>query len=175
MMKTLTILTAVATASALPASILKDVSCQGAENVTMCEVDFHVCKTLFSVDQDEQIRKHRYKSCLDENGFNQLDDVDPEVLLTPTGPEALSLFGSEEKHKALRPDGTVDPQPFLERLTLALTDTRPDILERLLYTADSCPIKNINDWKTCVLSGCVREDLATGTTPVPTTLASENE
>ncbi|XP_037788812.1 uncharacterized protein LOC119584328 [Penaeus monodon] len=186
MIKALTLLAVVATASAIPSYYLRASSCQEAENVTMCEADLKVCEDLFTGDKDEQARKDIYNKCLDENGFSQFHDVDPEILFSPTGLEALSLFGSEEKHEALKqcvlreqgllkPDGTVDPQPFLDRLTLALNDTRPDILERLLYTAESCSVENfsqIDDWKTCVLSGCVRQDLPT---PVPTTLAPEEE
>ncbi|XP_047498854.1 uncharacterized protein LOC125045568 [Penaeus chinensis] len=186
MIKALTLLAAVTTASALPSYYLRDSSCYEAENATLCDADLKVCEDLFTGDKDEQARRDIYKKCLDENDFSQLHDVDPEILFSPTGLEALSLFGSEEKHEALKqcvlrergevqPDGTVDPQPFVDRLTLALNDTRPDILERLLYTAESCSIENfsqIDDWKTCVLSGCVRQDLPT---PEPTTDAPEEE
>ncbi|XP_063588825.1 uncharacterized protein LOC134765968 [Penaeus indicus] len=186
MIKALTLLAAVATASAIPSYYLRASSCQEAENVTLCEVDLKVCKDLFTGGREEQDRRDIYKKCLDKNGSGQLLDVDPEILFSPTGLEALSLFGSEEKHEALKqcvlrergelkPDGTVDPQPFLDRLTLALNDTRPDILERLLYTAESCSVENfsqVDDWKTCVLSGCVRQDLPT---PVPTTVDPQEE
>ncbi|XP_063588731.1 uncharacterized protein LOC134765865 [Penaeus indicus] len=179
MIKALTLLAAVVTASALPPSYFADVSCQGAENVTLCEADLQVCKDVFSVDKEWELRRHIYKSCLDENGLNHLDDVDPEILFTPTDFETLSLFGTEEKHQAVAicvlkkmvfPDGAVDTEPFLEKLTFALNDTRPDILERLLVAAESCSIENIDEWKTCVLQGCVQEE---DTTPVPTTVAPE--
>ncbi|XP_069983693.1 uncharacterized protein [Penaeus vannamei] len=177
MIKVLTLLAAAATASAIPSYYLRASSCREAENVTVCEADLQVCKDLFRGDADEQARKDVYKKCLGENGLNQLQDVDPEILFSPTGLEALSLFGSEEKHEAvkqcvlreqgvLNPNGTVNPQPFLDRLTLALNDTRPDILDRLLYTAESCSVESfsqVDDWKTCVLSGCVRQDLPTTT------------
>ncbi|XP_042878126.1 uncharacterized protein LOC122257115 [Penaeus japonicus] len=182
MIKALALLAVVAAASALPSYYLRAASCHEAENVTLCEVNLQVCKDLFTGDEDEHIRRDTYKSCLDQNGFNYLD-VDPEILFSPTESEALSLFGTEEKHQAvrecvqreqgvLRPDGTADPQPFLERLTLALNSTRPDILTRLLYTAESCSIENIDDWKTCVLAGCGQGDLPA---PVPTTLSPEEE
>ncbi|XP_047499120.1 uncharacterized protein LOC125045733 [Penaeus chinensis] len=179
MIKALTLLAAVATASALPSSYFIDVSCQGAENVTLCEADLQVCKDAFSAEKEGELRRHIYKSCLDENGLDHLDDVDPEILFTPSDSEALSLFGTEEKHEAVRicvlqklvlPDGAVDTGPFLEKLTFALNDTRPDILERLLVAAESCSIENIDEWKTCVLRGCVPEEPAT---PVPTTVAPE--
>ncbi|XP_037788814.1 uncharacterized protein LOC119584329 isoform X2 [Penaeus monodon] len=179
MIKALTLMAAVATASALPPRYFIDVSCQEAENVTLCEADLQVCKDVFSADKVGELRRHIYKSCLDENGLDHLDDVDPEILFTPTDSEALSLFGSEETQQAVRncvlqklvlPDDAVDTEPFLEKLTFALNDTRPDILERLLDTAESCSIENIDEWKTCVLLGCVQEE---STTPVPTTIAPE--
>ncbi|XP_027213477.2 uncharacterized protein [Penaeus vannamei] len=178
MIKALTLLVAAATASALPPRLFTDVSCQGAENVTLCEADLQVCKDVFSASKEDELRRHTYKSCLNEHGLDHLDDVDPEILFPPTDAEALSLFGSEEKHRAVRncvlqklvfPDGAEDVEPFLAKLILALTDTRPDILDRLLHNAESCSAPNIDEWKTCVLLGCVQDDL---TTPVPTTTAS---
>ncbi|XP_042878127.1 uncharacterized protein LOC122257116 [Penaeus japonicus] len=179
-MKALILLVAVATASALPSYYLRDASCQGAENVTLCEADLQVCRSLFTADTDEEVRRNISKSCLDQNGFSDLEDVDPEVLFSPTESEALSLFGSEEKHQAVRecvlgvslgvlgPDGTLNPQPFVETATLALNDTRPDILERITAASESCPIENIAEWETCVLSACFQWDTAA---PVPTTIA----
>jgi len=44
----------------------------------------------------------------------------------------------------VRPDGTVDPQPFLDRLTPALNDTRPDLLDRLVSGAESCSPQSVS-------------------------------
>ncbi|XP_037789274.1 uncharacterized protein LOC119584672, partial [Penaeus monodon] len=179
MIKALTLLAAVVTASALSSYYLRTTSCQKAEDVVLCEADIRVCEDLFTGDKDEEVRIAINKKCLEKNGFGQLHDVDPETLFRPAGLQVLTLIGSEEKHEALKqcvlrergllkPDGTVDPQPFLDRLTLALNDTRPDILERLLSTAESCSVENISqidDWKTCVFSGCVTRLESTTITP----------
>ncbi|ROT75750.1 hypothetical protein C7M84_005691 [Penaeus vannamei] len=154
MIKALTFLAAVAAVSASPQQFLKDVTCEGADNVTSCEADLQVCKNLFAIEHDEQTRREIYRKCLDVNGFSHLDDVDPELLFSPTDAQALALFGSEENHLAVkqcvlqergevRPDGTVDPQPFLDRLTPALNDTRPDLLDRLVSGAESCLLQSV--------------------------------
>ncbi|XP_069983464.1 uncharacterized protein [Penaeus vannamei] len=181
MMKALTFLAAVAAVSASPQQFLKDVSCVGADNVTSCEADLQVCKNLFAIEHDEQTRREIYRKCLDVNGFSHLDDVDPELLFSPTDAQALALFGSEENHLAVkqcvlqergevRPDGTVDPQPFLDRLTPALNDTRPDLLDRLVSGAESCSPQSIEEWEACIFYECFLGDF---TTPVPTTVVPE--
>ncbi|ROT84010.1 hypothetical protein C7M84_022799 [Penaeus vannamei] len=181
MIKALIFLAAVAAVSASPHEFLKYVSCEGADNVTSCEADLQVCKNLFAIEQDEQTRRQTYKKCLDENGFSHLDDVDPEVLFSPTDAQALALFGSEENHLAVkqcvlqehgefRPDGTVDPQPFLDRLTPALNDTRPDLLDRLVSGAEFCPTENFIEWEVCIFMECFQRDFST---PVPTTVVPE--
>nr|XP_027213481.1 uncharacterized protein LOC113806531 [Penaeus vannamei] len=181
MIKALTFLAAVAAVSASPQQFLKDVTCEGADNVTSCEADLQVCKNLFAIEHDEQTRREIYRKCLDVNGFSHLDDVDPELLFSPTDAQALALFGSEENHLAVkqcvlqergevRPDGTVDPQPFLDRLTPALNDTRPDLLDRLVSGAESCLLQSIEEWEACIFYECFLGDF---TTPVPTTVVPE--
>ncbi|XP_063588824.1 uncharacterized protein LOC134765967 [Penaeus indicus] len=165
MIKALTFLAAVAVVSASPSYFLKNASCEGAENVTSCEADLQVCKNIFATEHDEQIRSEIYRKCLDKNGFSHLDDVDPEVLFSSTDTQALALFGSKENHVALkqciqqergelRPDGSVDPQPFLDRLTPALNDTRPDLLDRLVYGTESCSTESIKEWEVCIFYTC---------------------
>ncbi|ROT75749.1 hypothetical protein C7M84_005690 [Penaeus vannamei] len=140
-----------------------------------------VCKYLFATEHDEQTRREIYRKCLDVNGFSHLDDVDPELLFSPTDAQALALFGSEENHLAVkqcvlqergevRPDGTVDPQPFLDRLTPALNDTRPDLLDRLVSGAEFCLLQSIEEWEACIFYECFLGDF---TTPVPTTVVPE--
>ncbi|XP_042894308.1 uncharacterized protein LOC122268108 [Penaeus japonicus] len=181
MIKTLILIGTLAMAAASSSHAKQDPSCMEAENVTLCEADLPVCKSLFKVDRDEHTRRRIYKTCLDQNGLNHLDDVDPELLFGPTNSEVLSLFGSQENHLAamkcvvrergvLRPDGTVNPQPFLETVTLVLNDTRPDILQRVVYAAESYSTENILDWEMCILGECIQVDLAT---PVPTTVVPE--
>ncbi|XP_037788811.1 uncharacterized protein LOC119584327 [Penaeus monodon] len=181
MIKALTFLAAMAAVSASPHNFLKSVSCEGAENVTLCEADLQVCKNLFAFEYNDQIRREIYKQCLDKNGLNHLDDVDPESLFSPTDSQALSLFGSEENHLAvkqcvlqehgeLKPDGTVNPQPFLDRLTLALNNTRPHILDRLILAAESCSTESTEEWEVCVFYVCFEGEF---TPPVPTTVVPE--
>nr|XP_027213480.1 uncharacterized protein LOC113806530 [Penaeus vannamei] len=181
MIKALTFLAAVAAVSASPQQFLKDVTCEGADNVTSCEADLQVCKNLFAIEHDEQTRREIYRKCLDVNGFSHLDDVDPELLFSPTDAQALALFGSEENHLAVkqcvlqergevRPDGTVEPQPFLDRLTPALNDTRPDLLDRLVSGAESCSPQSIEEREACIFYECFLGDF---TTPVPTTVVPE--
>ncbi|XP_063588730.1 uncharacterized protein LOC134765864 [Penaeus indicus] len=183
MIKVLNFLAAVAAISASPHDFLKSVSCEGAENVTLCEADLQVCKNVFAVEYNDQIRREIYKKCLDKNGLNHLDDVDPESLFGPTDSQALALFGSEENHLAvkqcvlqehgeLRPDGTVDPQPFLDRLTLALNDTRPDILDRLVPAAESCSTETIKEWEVCIFYTCFEGEF-TPTEPTTTVVPEE--
>ncbi|XP_037788815.1 uncharacterized protein LOC119584330 [Penaeus monodon] len=170
-----------AAVSASPHNFLKSVSCEGAENVTLCEADLQVCKNLFAIEQDQQIRREIYRKCLDKNGFSHLDDVDPEFLFSSTDPEVLSLFGSEENHLAvkrcieqergeIRPDGTVDPQPFLDRLTPVLNDTRPDILDLLVSGTESCSLETIKDFEICIFYVCFEGEF---TPPEPTTVVPE--
>ncbi|XP_069983692.1 uncharacterized protein [Penaeus vannamei] len=181
MMKALTFLAAVAAVSASPTRFLTNVTCVGADNVASCEADLQVCKNLFATEHDEQTRREIYRKCLDGNGFSHLDDVDPELLFSPTDVQALVLFVSEENHLAVkqcvlqergevRPDGTVDPQPFLDRLTPALNDTRPDLLDRLVSGAESCSPQSIEEWEACIFYECFLEDF---TTPAPTTVVPE--
>ncbi|XP_047498759.1 uncharacterized protein LOC125045508 isoform X1 [Penaeus chinensis] len=70
----------------------------------------------------------------------------------------------------LTPDGRVDPEPFLERLILALNVTRPDIVNRVSYAVTSCPLENFGEWETCIVSECLQKDPAM---PVPTTIDPE--
>ncbi|XP_047499061.1 uncharacterized protein LOC125045688 [Penaeus chinensis] len=181
MIKALTFLAAVAAVSASPLQFLINASCEGAENVTSCEADLQVCKSLFAVEHDEQIRIETYRKCLDKNGFSHLDDVDPEFLFSSTNSQVLSLFGSEENHVALKqciqqergelkPDGTVDPQPFLDRLTPALNDTRPDILDLLVSGTESCSTESIKEWEICIFYVCFEGEF---TPTEPTTVVPE--
>ncbi|XP_042887196.1 uncharacterized protein LOC122262983 [Penaeus japonicus] len=86
MIKTLILIGTLAMAAASSSHAKQDPSCMEAENVTLCEADLPICKSLFIVDRDEDTRRRIYKTCLDQNGLNHLDDVDPELLFGPTSP-----------------------------------------------------------------------------------------
>ncbi|XP_047498760.1 uncharacterized protein LOC125045508 isoform X2 [Penaeus chinensis] len=173
MMRVLILLAAVAAASAL----LEDLPCEGAKNVTSCEADRQVCQSILSAGEDARVFQDIMKRCFSRNGYTLVDNdgilvFDNPIIDNPTNSENVQAAEDcvLKERGLLTPDGRVDPEPFLERLILALNVTRPDIVNRVSYAVTSCPLENFGEWETCIVSECLQKDPAM---PVPTTIDPE--
>ncbi|XP_042878132.1 uncharacterized protein LOC122257123 [Penaeus japonicus] len=181
MINVLTLLAVVAVATPLPAYISVHNGCLNAEDVIVCEADFKLCSDVFANDEAEGIDENIHEVCLNETGLTHAGGHGNHYNFT--GLQQLPLFVSGDmqravqfciqyKREGVRPDGTIDPQPLLERLTLALNDTRPDIVERLHNNGHSCSTEKSDEWKACLLSHCI---LGNATILLPPTTGSPEE
>ncbi|XP_076036446.1 uncharacterized protein LOC143022220 [Oratosquilla oratoria] len=162
-----------ASVQALPQYYFKDTRCQAAPQAQQkaCQDDVQYCRNLFTEGEADILRRKLYKECLDEFDLYYLDDISPEVVFSPFGPEALRVFGNgytwrqfkkciHRKRGGVKVDGTIDPEPFLNNLRRGMGQERPDILERIVKHTPNCPTAAIDQWFVCVLSACghVEED-----------------
>ncbi|XP_037789426.1 uncharacterized protein LOC119584865 [Penaeus monodon] len=184
MINILTFLAAVATVTTLPVYIHSTNECMKAENVTVCEIDFRLCSDAFAGNEEEETDEEIHRVCINERSlFSDDESSGGNIFNNDTRIADLPFIGTEDmsqavklciqyKRDGMRPDGTVDPQPLLERLTLALNDTRPDIVQRLHNGTQSCSTENLDSWKSCLLSRCI---LGNATLVLPSDTISSEE